>query len=51
MTPLLTDTLESPLGCLVLVFDAGRLCLLDYADNTERNDPVVAAALSPVPVL
>ena len=36
MTPLLTDTLESPLGRLVLVFDAGRLCLLDYADNTER---------------
>ena len=36
MTPLLTDTLESPLGRLVLVFDAGRLCALDYADNTER---------------
>ena len=36
MTALLTDTVESPIGRLVLVFDAGRLCALDYADNTER---------------
>lgn len=36
MTALLTDTVESPIGRLVLVFDAGRLCVLDYADNTER---------------
>ena len=37
MTALLTDTVESPIGRLVLVFDAGRLCVLDYADNTERR--------------
>lgn len=36
MTALLTDTVESPIGRLVLVFDTGRLCVLDYADNTER---------------
>ena len=36
MTPLLTDTLESPIGRLVLVFDAGRLCALDYADSPRR---------------
>ena len=36
MTALLTDTLESPIGRLVLVFDAGRLCALDYADNCGR---------------
>ena len=36
MTPLLTDTLKSPIGCLVLVFDAGRLCALDYADSRRR---------------
>ena len=36
MTALLTDTLESPIGRLVLVFDAGRLCALDYADSHKR---------------
>ncbi len=36
MTTLLTDTLESPIGRLVLVFDAGRLCALDYADSHGR---------------
>ena len=36
MTTLLTDTLESPIGRLVLVFDAGRLCALDYADSRRR---------------
>ncbi len=36
MTTLLTDTLESSIGRLVLVFDAGRLCALDYADNRAR---------------
>ncbi len=36
MTTLLTDTLESPIGRLVLVFDAGRLCALDYADSHRR---------------
>ena len=37
MTALLTDSLESPIGRLVLVFDAGRLCALDYADSAERR--------------
>ena len=36
MTALLTDTLASPIGRLVLVFDAGRLCALDYADCRRR---------------
>ena len=36
MTTLLTDTLESPIGRLVLVFDAGRLCALDYTDSHKR---------------
>lgn len=36
MTALLTDTLESPIGRLVLVFDANRLCALDYADSHKR---------------
>ena len=36
MTALLTDTLESPIGRLVLVFNAGRLCALDYADSHKR---------------
>ena len=36
MTTLRTDTLESPIGLIVLVFDAGRLCALDYADNRVR---------------
>ena len=36
MTALLTDTLQSPIGRLVLVFDAGRLCALDYADSRGR---------------
>ena len=36
MTTLLTDTLESPIGRLVLIFDAGRLCALDYADSHRR---------------
>ena len=36
MTTLLADTLESPIGRLVLVFDAGRLCALDYADSHGR---------------
>ena len=36
MTALLTDTLASPIGRLLLVFDAGRLCALDYADCRGR---------------
>ena len=36
MTILLTNTLESPIGRLVLVFNAGRLCALDYADSHKR---------------
>ncbi len=36
MTTLLTDILESPIGRLVLVYDAGRLCALDYADSHKR---------------
>ena len=36
MTILLTDTLESPIGRLVLVSDAEQLCALDYVESTER---------------
>ncbi len=36
MTTLLTDIRESPIGRLVLVCDAGRLCALDYADSRGR---------------
>ena len=36
MTALLTDTVESPIGRLILVFDADRLCVLDYADSRRR---------------
>ena len=36
MTTLLTDIREAPVGRLVLVYDAGRLCALDYADRRGR---------------
>lgn len=43
MKTLTSDHYQSPIGDIVIVADAGRLCYLDFADNSARMEKILRA--------
>lgn len=41
MTELHTETLDSPIGQIVIVYAGDKVCALDYADYTERMNQLL----------
>jgi len=41
MTELYTETLDSPIGQIVIVYAGDKVCALDYADYTERTNQLL----------